>query len=264
MVNLPPLTSRMQFVDPKTGLVTAQAVDFWQQLIGAISNNGSAESAGSGVTAVTLSGAITGEISGQTLTLNAPGVTYGGELVTSIVAGSGSTMALEFGVLTIEAAGGEGGTVALVSSQTVTGAASVQFTELAAGYDYFVVGQDIVFSTSAFLSVQFGSGSGPTWDTTSGNYHSSYYGGTTSANVAGTAMAMSLAVSTLSAQWLKFDITGGVENMAEHGIMGATSCNGNLFTGYHGPATPTAISAARINVSAGTISGTFYLYSVAR
>lgn len=105
MVNLPPLTSRMQFVDPKTGLVTAQAVDFWQQLTSAISNNGNA---GGGVNTVTLSGAITGEISGKNLILNAPGVAYEGEPVTSIIAGTGTTMTLSAGALTIEASGSGG------------------------------------------------------------------------------------------------------------------------------------------------------------
>lgn len=36
-MTLPPITARTQFIDPKTGLVTAQFIDFWQQVTSAIS-----------------------------------------------------------------------------------------------------------------------------------------------------------------------------------------------------------------------------------
>ena len=38
MISLPRLTSRMQLIDPKTGLVTVQAADFWNQIASLLEN----------------------------------------------------------------------------------------------------------------------------------------------------------------------------------------------------------------------------------
>lgn len=105
-MNLPPLTPRTQLVDPKTGLPTAQFIDFWQQIRTAINDAGGTASsampsfalsmdfafsndtldlATDFVESLTLSGALAGEITGRDLILYSPtlSVQQDGTLVTA-------------------------------------------------------------------------------------------------------------------------------------------------------------------------------------
>jgi hypothetical protein len=73
------------------------------------------------------------------------------------------------------AGGGGGGTINLLSSQTASNSASLQFTNLPTSYNtlYLNCAGLKVSVTAAAISVYIGEGAGPTWKTTA-NYNSVY------------------------------------------------------------------------------------------
>jgi hypothetical protein len=190
-------------------------------------------------------------------------VTANGEQVSSLLAGANVTLTNEGSGVSIASSGGGGGgggAVTLVSSQMVSDVAQVVFN-FSAGYNYFIVGNDLTWSTSAEIYAQFGNGTSvaPAWIVSS-NYiwGVTTYFGTNGNSTSDTKMTIS-----------NRGDNGGPLNITVSGNVG----NSDLFminSQYQPFATSSfgslneevSVTQMKLFLSAGSISGNFYLYSV--
>jgi hypothetical protein len=151
----------------------------------------------------------------------------------------------------------QGGAVELVSVQNVSGAAEVDFTGFVTGYEYFISGNN-VFGNS--ISLQFGTGSVPTWDNSGGNYAytlSTHFSGPGSGDFGGqNSIALSPSLS-FGPSSLQINIMGAPGAALQQSVTGYCDAYLTNFFGQH--YVTEAVSACRI-VGSGTISGNFYLY----
>lgn len=158
----------------------------------------------------------------------------------------------------------QGGAVELVSVQNVSDVAEVDFDISQSGYEYSISAFGISSSIATSLGLQFGTGVGPTWDATSGNYNWSANGinaGTQelTGNSSDSLLGLSSGSFLLVSQSLNIDISGDPGKAIFHGVSGTSLYGTCTFGGAH-IVTTTMTGARIITTNGGTISGSFYLY----
>jgi len=207
-----------------------------------------------------------------------------GELPTWDAAGDPATVAVGTAaqVLTSNGAGAAptfqdagGGAWEFVSVSNPSGAATVEFTAFAAGYDYCIAGW-IYSSAGGILSLQVGTGATPTWQTSSykGDVSGSGGGGAihTTSGTAGIQLnpsgfsAMSTADDTaMSFEFTVYDVG---ETTITHPVIGLHAFTTGASTGGATNAATVwakydvvgAITALRFSPASGTLTGQCSLY----
>ena len=192
------------------------------------------------------------------------GSTGGPPQAATITAGSGITVTNAPGSITVSSIGGGGGAISLVSSQTVSGATEVDFTGLSSNYTYFITGDALSITSAGVLGGQFGTGTGPTWQTSASQYAWNNYNfdGFLGNSPTDSVMRVYSLSNALSGFPLNLTIMGAPAVAQSHAIRGYFANGFDQFGGADNVSE--VITAFRLTVSAGTISGTFYLYSVAQ
>jgi len=156
----------------------------------------------------------------------------------------------------------------LLSSQTLNGASSAQFS-LPSGYHAFVVQFGaFTWSTSATIVMQFSADGGTTWDATAANYITTVSfltsGGVTGNLNSTTATGIQLvsgATTTLSGNLTISNTAGATNGQAIIGILLNGVATQETFGCRHSNANG-AVNAVQLLPSAGTISGTLALYGI--
>jgi hypothetical protein len=171
------------------------------------------------------------------------------------ITGAGATVTQSGSQVTINIPGASSGAVELVSVQTISGATEVDFTGLVGGYEYEILGSGVTVSTAALVGMQFGTGSTPTYST---NYEWTTQGYEGSFAASGSDSVIRILSTGASYGPTSLNITiGGDPSVAQkHGANGSFPYYS--FGGFDNVSE--SITAARITVSTGTISGNFYLY----
>lgn len=175
---------------------------------------------------------------------------------------------------TLSASGGSSGALALISTQSTSGTgATLQWTGLTTTYNsYKLIGTGAYCSNGGGrLLIQFGTGSTPTWITGSYSWHGainySTLAGAGNASDSGVDVYTGDAGGVQSAPGLVFEatlygipgtfggpsVTGTASGIQTQGGYGAFSGN---YT------TSSAITAVRLDCTAGSLFGTFSLYSI--
>lgn len=179
---------------------------------------------------------------------------------------------------TIVSAGGASadlgdGTMSVVSTQTASGSASLQWTGLTAGTSWKIVGRLLVPATnSTGLLIQLGTGATPTWKTTGYDFGEQWFGSTNNGSGfgatnqsghpvddgtlsnTGSGVSFEIAILTDNASWVHFTGTATFQNTV------ATARA--LFSGTRGNIAA-AITGFRLIMGSGNIAtGNATLYSL--
>ena len=209
-------------------------------------------------------GTVTLESSDVTTALGfTPGesVDFSGTAITSLVAGENITGTLSGAALTLASSGG--GVYNFVSSQVgISAASSVNFTGLAAGYDYEVFGNNIIASASAFLAARLGTGSGTiSWLSSNNFWQVVSPSGTTSNNSGDSKLHLTGSSYTWPSPGssLIFRMTCPANMEGNFGMDGSFSNEVSAFAAQI--ESTAAVTALQFFFSSGNISGDFYLYS---
>lgn len=172
------------------------------------------------------------------------------------------------------------GSMVHLSTQAITGAASVQFTGIDGSYDSYELrfADGSVSVDGAQLTMVLGTGAGPTWVTSGYSYALPYL-------VYAVGLSSLNASSAASIELTNSGTTHGVGNAAGETFGGKivliapsgskykhigievrySRANDSAFYGPEGGAqlaTTTAVTGIKIQVSSGTLSGTFSLYGI--
>lgn len=158
-----------------------------------------------------------------------------------------------------------------VSSTNASSNSTIDFTGISSGYDYMMTASNLVYSTDQALTFQYGTGVGPTYQTTGYSfsvydYNGSAMEGALSSSASGISsgggLQNFLAAGPSSASFIVYNPGANVAHLAEYSATGKNSAGSAIkMTGGGYRTTVEVLTALRFLVSSGNVTtGLFSLY----